>query len=322
MDAASSGERALVASHLWAAGISAEYLPQSSAVLKLFKQSSQESSKLGELSSDWNSEEIFGVCGLFKIPFVVIVQPHLLKDKGAVRLRQVLFDAPGQTFNSGSEEFISLSALAETMKHRLESMSFADDKGSDGDLDLGLAHDRHGTTARSATGKDLAHTGPKSNFSSQIDFIYVDSDQYYVGEKLSKSDRSDYIAVKKMLRTISQKAKTFLNDLVNSKSVAGGQGPLIIAVDMPFFVVRDFGTSIMIRGESHTLEAKNELTERHPKYKKVLKTLFATIETLARRRDRSNSKDEVVDVGVENTPAYMFVYSIIDEQFDLITLFK
>lgn len=38
MDAASSAERFLVASHLWAAGISVEYMPQSGVVMNLLKQ--------------------------------------------------------------------------------------------------------------------------------------------------------------------------------------------------------------------------------------------------------------------------------------------
>lgn len=41
MDAASASERLLVASHLWAQGISAEYLPQSGVMISLLKQSTK-----------------------------------------------------------------------------------------------------------------------------------------------------------------------------------------------------------------------------------------------------------------------------------------
>ena len=47
MDAASSAERLFVASRLWAAGISAEYIPQSGGMMNLLKQQREETNSLG-----------------------------------------------------------------------------------------------------------------------------------------------------------------------------------------------------------------------------------------------------------------------------------
>jgi hypothetical protein len=43
--------------------------------------------------------------------FVVIVQPHLLKDKGSVRLQRISFDTPSGS-TGGNEIFCSLEKLA------------------------------------------------------------------------------------------------------------------------------------------------------------------------------------------------------------------
>ena len=65
-------------------------------------------------ASDWSMDELCGVCSLLKIPFVVIVQSHLLRDKGAVRLRRIVFDAIGTT-TTGNETFVELERLASTI---------------------------------------------------------------------------------------------------------------------------------------------------------------------------------------------------------------
>lgn len=51
LDSASIQDRAMVASRLWAAGIAAEYLPQSGTLTSLLRHHDRNSSKLGALSS-------------------------------------------------------------------------------------------------------------------------------------------------------------------------------------------------------------------------------------------------------------------------------
>ena len=75
----------------------------------------RESNKLGAFSSEMSLDQLCGLCGVFNIPFVVIVQSHLLKDKAAVRLRPV--------FDLGNEEFIPLASLAVNILERLASVA-------------------------------------------------------------------------------------------------------------------------------------------------------------------------------------------------------
>jgi hypothetical protein len=51
LDSASIQDRAMVASRLWAAGIAAEYLPQSGTLTCLLRHHDRNSNKLGALSS-------------------------------------------------------------------------------------------------------------------------------------------------------------------------------------------------------------------------------------------------------------------------------
>ena len=51
MDAESLGDRAIVASVLWSAGIATEYLPQSGVMMSLVRKSGAELTKMGALAS-------------------------------------------------------------------------------------------------------------------------------------------------------------------------------------------------------------------------------------------------------------------------------
>jgi hypothetical protein len=57
--------------------------------------------------------ELFSIYAILKIPFVVIVQPHLLKDKGSVSLWRIPFDNPSG-LTGGNEIFRSFDNLAST----------------------------------------------------------------------------------------------------------------------------------------------------------------------------------------------------------------
>ena len=119
MDSESAPERFIVASKLWSHGISAEYLPQSGVMISLLKQSRHRSEALGSQASDWSLDELCGVCMFLKIKSVVIVQPHLLRDKGSVRLRSISQDKTTTTIESSStsssERFVDTDKLAQTI---------------------------------------------------------------------------------------------------------------------------------------------------------------------------------------------------------------
>lgn len=65
LDAASIPHRFIVASKLWSSGLSCEYLAQSGVISSLLKQHREDSQGVG--TSDWNLEELCGVCAIIKV---------------------------------------------------------------------------------------------------------------------------------------------------------------------------------------------------------------------------------------------------------------
>jgi len=113
-DSSSVQARAEVCSFLWAGGINAEYLPHQAAFSSLLRIEAD------EFSSDWTLEQIYHTCFLLRIPFLVIVAPHFLREKRSVRIRQIYDEMQGFKVLGGHEEFVTLSKLAQTVKEKLE----------------------------------------------------------------------------------------------------------------------------------------------------------------------------------------------------------
>ena len=264
MDAASKPERFLVASRLWAEGISAEYIPQSSVMLSLAKRMGAESTDRSGVN-DFSLLELYGVCSLLKIPFIVIVQPHLLKDKGSVRLRQVpLYSLSSQgassmtTSSNSGEMFVSLDNLATTI---LGVLSSSPD----------IMTEEAATTASSSMA-----TAPREQRSSRvgaaaIDCIYVDNDHYFGNDReVNKSETPQWKSYIKVMKTVEMSATSYLASLKDSSSLGGmgmsGVPVFAVADKVSFWVLRDFGTALMRRErkEQSAAGACREMIEKYP----------------------------------------------------------
>lgn len=302
MDAACAPERLLVASRLWAEGISAEYIPQSGVMISLLKRHGESLESMGDRSAvslkggsavsetgcshssfsvpflqDWSLDELFGVCAILRIPFVVIVQPHLLRDKGSVRLRRISFDTPSGS-TGGNEIFCSLENLASTVA-----------SGMDEDAE---PPERSTPNESESTQK----------VSSAVECIYVDTDQYYgLDKQVSKSDTSNYKAILKSIKGVTQRSEAYLNDL---QMTSPAQGTPVFAVNLPFWELRDFGTSLMKHGEP------SAVTELYPIHKKVFKTLAMAIDSVLKKYGKSSVVSQVT----------ILLYSKVDDRFDMVTL--
>lgn len=259
-------------------------------------------------------ENLCKVCGILKIPFAIIVQSHLLKDKGAVRLRKINLLSSTISF---SEEFVALSSLATIIKKHLTSISTVDEDDSDGDNDRSILFERQSPSLH----KDPEVSSYKT---PQVDCIYVDGDQYYGMERLVKGDKGGYKTILKALKATRHKADSFINHLIHPFSSAdGGSHTIFIAVDLPFDVVRDFGTWAMKnkQGVTSSAASNNEMIEKYPNHKKVLKTLSFSLDSVIRRRTRSNSKDYTFDDDNSPIPViHVFLYSAVDDRYDLVTI--
>lgn len=316
MDAASTPERFLVASQLWSEGISAEYLPHSGVVLSLVKRMSGETDE-NSSSSDWSLLELQGACALLKIPFIVIVQPHLLKDKASVRLRQVPFDViPQGASGSGgcTELVVSLENLSSTITG-IASGRGSDDVEDDDSVDI---------TAAPPSWKENRGSGRKM----RVECIFVDHDQYISSAReISRSDTPHYKTYLKAMKSVELSAEAYLASLQNPSSQAdvGLEGvPVFAAADLPFFTLRDFGTSLMRREsqEQSASGAAAEMMEKYPKHKRVLKTLSIAIDAFMKQQGvwsggsgTSNGSDHI-----SSSLMTVLFYSKVDDRFDMITL--
>lgn len=298
MDSASTSERLVVASRLWAQGISAEYLPQSGIMLSILKRIRGDEPSSG--ASDWSLNELFGVCALLNIPFVVIVQPHLLRDKGMVRLRKYPYDmVAGSGGGSIGEWMVKLEDLATTIR-------------GDSDL-LEESPDEVGDSTALASNRDL-RTASKE---SRVECIFVEHDQYFGNDRdVSKQETPQWKSYLKTMKSISMSAESFLSSLQDPGGMIGT--PVFAVADVSFWVLREFGTVVMRReSEQSAIGAANEVTEQHPKHKRVLKTLAIAIDNFLKRHGVwSNSKSHASDRG----SVALLLYSKTDDRFDMISV--
>ena len=248
-------------------------------------------------SQDWSLDELYGVCAIFKIPFVVIVQPHLLRDKGSVRLRRIAFDSLSAA-SSGNETFVSLDNLASTIA-----------LGADEDAE----HLESSRSMKQIQNESDVSVGQKiSSSSPEVECIYVDSDQFYGLRQVSKSETAHWKAILKRIKGVTQRTEAYLSALTESQAGSSLQGTPVFAVNISFWELRDFGTCLMKRGESSAMGASQEIIERHPKHKKVFKTLGMAIDNLLKKYSaRKESKGAQV---------ILLLYSTTDDRFDVVTM--
>jgi histidyl-tRNA synthetase len=313
LDAASSPQRFQVACLLWSAGISAEYLHHSGIMLSLLKRIHDDNSPENTNASDWSLVELCGVCALLRIPFVVILQPHLLKEKNSVRLRRINFETSSNQ-PSNAEIFVSLDNLVATI---LEDKSFAEESNG-GD---------EGADTTNAVQPSIS--GSQRGLS--INCIYIDSDSYYGMEReISKSETPHWKAYLKSIKKVELSAESFVETLRESEKL--GSVPVFAVSDASFWALRDFGTALMRRErEQSATNAYVETAEKWPKYKRSLKTLATAVDAFMRRQgiwtsgssggkhqgqQQPSNRSEVASSQLLT----LLLYSKLDDRFDVITM--
>lgn len=247
------------------------------------------------------------------IPFVVIVQPHLLKDKGSVRLRRVLPEDMDVGWHSGgigsNEQFVSVDNLASTIREMSSEAPGLEERTSEEQSpEIMPTHiERH-----------TSFGGP-----AQLECIYIDQDQYFNNDmKVSKSDTSNWKAVMKGMKSVSQRAESFLA----SQQDPTRPSPVFGVPDLPFSVVRDFGSELMKRErkEQSAVGASIAVTERFPRGKRVLKTLANAIDNCMKKRglweEQSHHGQGQNKQSSGSKLLTIFLYSKVDDRFDMITL--
>ena len=317
MDVGSVPERFIVASKLWAAGISAEYLPQSGVMLSLLRRFNEAGDDNSSTASDWSLPELFGACSVLSIPFVVVVQGHLLKEKSMVRLRRVsTTDVSASTSSAGGnsdEIIVLLEDLASSIRGDSAIASTTEDESAD---------------------QTFANQSNGPHREVRCDCIFVDQDQYYgqsAGRDVSKTETPHWRSYLKNMKTVGLLAENFLTSHLDSRSqvALGIQGWPVFAVSgVDIWVLREFGTELMRRerAEQSAVGASTSVSQRHPEHSRALKTLSSAIDNYMRRnglwggvkgkqatgqREREKSSVNLLT---------MLLYSKPDDRFDLISL--
>ncbi|VEU40406.1 unnamed protein product [Pseudo-nitzschia multistriata] len=315
LDAETAKERLVVSSVLWSEGISCEYLAQSGLMANLLKQRRGECT--GNSSSDWSLEELCGICAIMKIPFVVVVQPHILNDIGKVQLRHVA--SVGGT-DDDTENYISLGSLASTIQDL--SRAASDDQ---------LAHrgDLGGASAQSQWGNayhryGAAGSGTRASVEPSIECIYIQKDQFFDSERhLSKVDHKAHSkAIMKTMRGITQRAEAFARAMVDPGDGASNDLSVFAVTDVSFWCLRDFGTHLMkTAGAVQSADtAYKETIGAYPGHKRSLKTLGAAIDSHMKRNGFWSRTGGLAAEGGDTREVMFLLYSKPDDRFDMVTL--
>lgn len=290
LDSASLEDRALVAALLWRSGIPSEYTCNASAFTNplIRKSAAVDSGAASALSL----EELTGVSSILRIPFIVVAQPHLLREKKSVRLRYIV----GEGFE---EDFVPLEELTAKIKEELALHEITKPVANRG---------AHNTESSRAIGRQSSTVDDiKASPSTAVQCIYCDEAEYYIQHDLEKrkgssSDKAMAKIAKKELSRAMQKAEAYIHCISLSSSL--GQGTPVIASALPYLVLRDLGTALVT--SVTTSDAIVRVAARYPAYKRLLKTVGMSI-------DHATSESLPSQKQVA-----LFLYSIPDDSFDLI----
>lgn len=298
MDKATVSERATVAAVLWSHGISCDYSAHSGLIMSLLELFSGHSNDVRS-ACEWNSETICGICAVLQIPFVVVVVPHLFSSKNVVKLRATTIKTQtGQQYNyAGNEELVGLAALPSVL---LEKLHLAEDEG-------------HRTTlAESNSSSDLqVLTQLRQTQNIDVDCTYCTSDQYYDDEHKGRAENSQWKNVKKIMKTSTQKMANHLNNLFDPMHGSGQSIP-IIATDLPFRVVRDIGSCLILNGLASLNSSESEVSVKYPEHKKTFRTLMYALDNQIRKSRAFCS--------ASSKSMSIYLYSIPCDKYDLVLL--
>lgn len=289
-DLATFCERASVASKLWSDGIKCEYLRNSLcytiSILEHFMSDSKAT------PHEWSVDMICGIAAILNIPFVVIVQPHLLSKKSAVKLRQTtIVHGTGPLFNYiGNEEIVTLNSLSSFI---LERLSTAKNDASDDSIVTRQHHYPSSAHELSIQPSLQSHYG--NNF--DIKCIFVCNDQYF--DDSTRVNSAQWKRVKKVMKSTSQKMKDYLDNTLFDSSIP------VIAVELPFRVVRELGTCLIFDGLECLISNDNNIATKFPAHKKTFRTLMYALDSISTKTQKKLT---------------FFLYSTIDDAYDLVTM--
>ena len=210
-----------------------------------------------------------------------------------------------------NEDFITLTSLGSVVKDHLFRKDTSFDLNENTLLPdrLSLQHSNQDTAVNRSTKKFY------------IECVFVDSDQFYLEDNFSGRDsKSKSTSLKKMVKTSTQRIEEHLERLFTSS--AHGEGCIVVAVNLPFLVLREFDSAAMFGSKQTIIASVSDILIKHSKYRKTLKTLAMCLDHLINRQQELSSIDtsgrgKSVEGRKRRFVFSAFIYSIGDDKYDL-----
>jgi hypothetical protein len=134
------------------------------------------------------------------------------------------------------------------------------------------------------------------------EYIYIDTDQFYLNLDKASGRDPKLKPLLKQMKKMQIKAHPLVKEELQN----------ILAVELPFSIVREFNSEVMFSSGHSILNSTTEFLNKHPKYRKTLKTFAMCLDYLLRRNeDLSQGKHNLLS---------LLVYSQPEDRFDLLTL--
>ncbi|CAM9255688.1 unnamed protein product [Ascophyllum nodosum] len=302
-------ERILVAARLWASGVRAEYLGSDALV------------RAGA-GRGGGLEGAAAACLNAGIPFVVVVRPHTLVSKRAVKVLSVMEKGGGQLE-------VPLEKLAQHMTDALAALAGPASSSASAPFSqrappgpVGSHHANHPYHATYPQLWPTASTIGPGGLASRLAF--VDRGQTGTGsldrEKMSRQEYKIQSALERRVGTLLEAA---IAGPERSASASAGEseGALVLVTEASFAAIRGLTTAYMLHGEGKAMEMLSD----HPE-KKYLRNLLAAIQEQeqevegGKRRSGKGQGQGRGGGGGGNSKGQLFVYSLADELMDLVTL--
>lgn len=182
-------------------------------------------------------------------------------------------------------------------------------------------HNMHNETVIVADGLKSTSATNSNRDAANIKYIYVESDQYYFHDKMINSKDTKNKSIRKTFSSIIKKTESQLKHLNMFTTYSQSKIIPVIGIDIPYAVIRDFGTQVMGITALDFGDAGQTLSKKFPKYKKRLKTLALACESVSRRQSVAEYSSKTNEfTGSNGGKMSFFMYSICDDKFDVLTL--
>ena len=225
-----------------------------------------------------------------------------------------------EPFEKTYEDFIPLSSLVSTIRERLQLNNVLNHSSviEQEQTDIGTGSDfcKSSNQCKSSDKESSHYVQRHPSTQPNVECVLVEEE-----------DSRDKILgryQKRMLKNkVTQQAEIYLNGLCNSSLGCNSKRLPVLAVNIPFGVMRDFGTFVM-KNSISIMKCITDFIRINLIHKKVIRSLATDLDLLIRRRrDNTNHNDIEKNKGyLSNSISSMsvFLYSIPEEKFDLVSI--